>query len=103
MPAEICIHEGTRLSEAPPSKKRPTWKAATIVDPSANVSGSASVPCWLVEAERRMVLPSHGRKTIPGGKPVGGVGGWIAWWRQANSTPIRTKVMVTRTASLTLS
>ena len=34
---------------APPLKKRPTWKAATIVDPDDRVSGSSSVACWLVE------------------------------------------------------
>jgi hypothetical protein len=28
---------------APPLKKRPTWKAETIVWPKANVSGSTSV------------------------------------------------------------
>src|SRR5207302_11468876 len=33
------------MSEAPPLKKRPTWKAETIVVPNANVSGSTSVRC----------------------------------------------------------
>ena len=37
------------ISEAPPLKKRPTWKAETIVEPKAKVSGSTSVRCWLVE------------------------------------------------------
>src|SRR5215211_5516035 len=36
------------MLEDPPSKKRPTWKAETIVDPAAKVSGSTSVACWLV-------------------------------------------------------
>src|SRR6266496_6374136 len=36
------------MSEAPPLKKRPTWKADTIVEPKAKVSGSTSVLCWLV-------------------------------------------------------
>ena len=31
------------MSEAPPFRKRPTWKVATIVEPKANVSGSTSV------------------------------------------------------------
>src|SRR5947208_2016195 len=38
----------TPMSLAPPLKKRPTWKAATTVPWSANVSGSTSVACWLV-------------------------------------------------------
>src|SRR5712692_4599191 len=36
------------ISEAPPLKKRPTWKAETRVEPEAKVSGSTSVACWLV-------------------------------------------------------
>src|SRR5436309_4896392 len=36
------------MSEAPPLKKRPTWKAETKVEPEARVSGSTSVACWLV-------------------------------------------------------
>src|SRR5216684_2454680 len=36
------------MSEAPPLKKRPTWKADTRVEPEAKVSGSTSVLCWLV-------------------------------------------------------
>src|SRR6476620_8774209 len=35
------------MSAPPPSKKRPTWYAATTVEPNANVSGSTSVACWL--------------------------------------------------------
>ena len=35
------------MLDAPPSKKRPDWKAETIVDPDANVSGSTCVLCWL--------------------------------------------------------
>src|SRR5438309_2895682 len=34
------------ISEEPPSKKRPLWKAATIVDPYAKVSGSTCASCW---------------------------------------------------------
>src|SRR4051795_11287223 len=37
------------MSVAPPLKKRPTWNVATTVEPFANVSGSSSVACWLVE------------------------------------------------------
>src|SRR5919197_110412 len=36
------------MSDAPPLKKRPTWYAATTVEPKAKVSGSTSVACWLV-------------------------------------------------------
>src|SRR5438445_7801938 len=36
------------MLEAPPLKKRPTWKAETKVEPEAKVSGSSSVLCWLV-------------------------------------------------------
>ena len=36
------------ISEEPPLKKRPTWKADTIVEPNAKVSGSTSVRCWLI-------------------------------------------------------
>src|SRR5436305_12002751 len=35
------------ILEAPPLKKRPTWKAETMVEPKAKVSGSTSVLCWL--------------------------------------------------------
>ena len=34
--------------DAPPSSNRPTWNAATIVEPEANVSGSTSVAWKLV-------------------------------------------------------
>src|SRR5712692_6129187 len=36
------------MSEAPPLKNLPTWKAETRVEPEAKVSGSTSVRCWLV-------------------------------------------------------
>src|SRR6266702_3305214 len=36
------------MLEAPPLKKRPTWKAETMVEPETKVSGSTSVACWLV-------------------------------------------------------
>src|SRR5205823_11957625 len=37
------------ISEAPPPSMRPTWNAVTMIGPKANVSGSTSVACWLVE------------------------------------------------------
>src|SRR5712692_8323064 len=43
-----CVDEAKPMSEAPPLKKRPTWKVETIVEPKAKVSGSTSVRCWLV-------------------------------------------------------
>src|SRR6266496_4421227 len=36
------------MLEAPPLKKRPTWKVETMVEPEDKVSGSTSVLCWLV-------------------------------------------------------
>src|SRR6185437_6308165 len=36
------------MSEPPPSVKRPTWDATTMVLPKAKVSGSTAVLCWLV-------------------------------------------------------
>src|SRR5258708_4404452 len=35
------------MLEAPPLKKRPTWKTETKVEPEDKVSGSTSVACWL--------------------------------------------------------
>lgn len=37
------------MSDEPPLKNRPTWKATTMVDPKEKVSGSTSVRCMLVE------------------------------------------------------
>src|SRR5438552_3326445 len=36
------------MPDEPPSVNRPTWKAATTVEPWEKVSGSTSVLCWLV-------------------------------------------------------
>src|SRR3954469_8760851 len=46
--APPSLERETPMSVAPPLKKRPTWKADTIVLPFENVSGSTSVACWLV-------------------------------------------------------
>src|SRR4051812_18019431 len=46
--APPSVERTNPMSVAPPSKKRPTWKAATTVPPAAKVSGSTSVACWLV-------------------------------------------------------
>jgi len=46
--APPSVERVTPMSVAPPSKKRPTWKAETIVAPLEKVSGSTSVACWLV-------------------------------------------------------
>src|SRR4051794_19488389 len=50
---ELQVPLGARrahpMSDAPPLKNRPTWKPETSVPPpSAKVSGSTSVACWLV-------------------------------------------------------
>jgi hypothetical protein len=36
------------ILDDPPSKKRPTWKALTVVEPQENVSGSTSLACMLL-------------------------------------------------------
>src|SRR3954454_7848009 len=43
------VERTTPMSVEPPLKKRPTCMAPTTVLPNANVSGSTSVACWLVE------------------------------------------------------
>src|SRR5437899_8886675 len=47
-PFPPLIEVAKPMSEAPPLKKRPTWKVETKVEPEAKVSGSTSVACWLV-------------------------------------------------------
>src|SRR5215218_2652710 len=42
----LLIEVATPMPAAPPSKMRPIWAAATIVDPFENVSGSTTVLCW---------------------------------------------------------
>src|SRR5919204_1085865 len=37
------------MSDAPPSKKRPSCAAETMVEPNEYESGSTIVLCWLVE------------------------------------------------------
>src|SRR3954452_2746471 len=68
------------MSLAPPSKKRPTWKAPTTVLPKANVSGSSSVACWLVELVNGSELTLV-NATFPGAAAAG------------NRTPAATRVM----------
>src|SRR4051794_18798368 len=46
--APPSVERDQPMSVPPPLKKRPTWKAETIVEPFENVSGSTSVACWLV-------------------------------------------------------
>src|SRR5581483_2536038 len=43
--APLSVDVAKPTSVAPPSKKRPVWKAETTVDPAANVSGSTSAWC----------------------------------------------------------
>src|SRR5918912_2761172 len=47
--APLFVGVAKPLSEAPPSKKRPCWATATIVEPAEKVSGSTTVWCWLLE------------------------------------------------------
>src|SRR4051794_21073064 len=77
------------MSLAPPSKKRPTWKAPTTVLPKAKVSGSSSVACWLVVLVNGSELTLV-NATFPGALAAG------------NSTPAATRVMTApaRTTSL---
>src|SRR5258708_33329261 len=51
------------MLEAPPLKKRPTWKAETKVLPEDKVSGSTSAACWLVALVKGSVL-SRRRVTL---------------------------------------
>src|SRR5260370_38586624 len=51
------------MAEAPPLKKRPTWKADTMVLPKAKVSGSTSVACLLSGLVKVSVL-SRRRVTL---------------------------------------
>jgi hypothetical protein len=39
----LLVDVAKPIAQAPPSYIRPTWNAATIVEPFANVSGSTSV------------------------------------------------------------
>ena len=36
------------MFEAPPSLKRPLWKAVTSVEPKPKLSGSTCAWCWLL-------------------------------------------------------
>jgi hypothetical protein len=51
------------IVQAPPSKMRPTWNAATIVEPFEKLSGSTSVR-WLVAVEPRQVAWVNGSLLI---------------------------------------
>ena len=44
------------MSDDPPPNTRPTWKAETIVEPNAKVSGSTSVLCWACASVNGSVL-----------------------------------------------
>jgi hypothetical protein len=43
------------VAAAPPSKKRPTWKTLTIVDPMPTACGSTCVACWAPTVVSRSV------------------------------------------------
>src|SRR5579864_271651 len=63
------------MSDAPPPKMRPAWKALTIVVPVENALTSTSVACWLpglVKGSRLIGLT----ETEGGGTMVVGCVGW---------------------------
>src|SRR3954471_11166991 len=61
--APLLVEVANPIAHAPPSKMRPTWKAATIVEPLANVSGSTSVR-WLVVLDALHVACVNGSELI---------------------------------------
>src|SRR6266704_5864782 len=52
--APLLVEVAKPMAQAPPSKTRPTWKVATMVEPFEYVSGSTSV-WWFVVAEAAQV------------------------------------------------
>src|SRR5262245_40260423 len=52
--APLSVEVAKPIAQAPPSKIRPTWKVATIVEPFEKVSGSTSV-WWLVVLDAAQV------------------------------------------------
>ena len=52
----LLLEVAQPISELPPLKMRPVWKAVTSVEPKENVSGSTSVLCWLLELVKGSLL-----------------------------------------------
>src|SRR5258706_15941033 len=59
----LLVEVAKPMSHAPPSKTRPTWKVATIVEPLEKVSGSTSV-WWYVVLEAVQVAAVKGALLI---------------------------------------
>src|SRR5258706_15210457 len=74
----LLVEVAKPMSHAPPSKTRPTWKVATIVEPLEKVSGSTSV-WWYVVLEAVQGAAGKGAVLLWGGgtfvKGEGGEGG----------------------------
>ncbi len=57
------------MSAAAPPERRPTWNAATTVDPKEKLSGSTALSCWLSgfangSTESRRETVSHVAATL---------------------------------------
>ncbi len=63
----LLVDVAKPMSQLPPSKTRPTWKEATMVEPLENVSGSTSV-WWNVWAEAVQVALVKGSLLICSGE-----------------------------------
>ena len=63
------------MFRAPPLEKRATWNVATIVEPHAKLSGSASVACIGAAAAVRIARDQAGDDLAVGADLVGRVGG----------------------------
>src|SRR5882672_580200 len=59
----LLVEVAKPMSQEPPSKTRPTWKVATIVEPLEKVSGSTSV-WWYVVLEAVQVAAVKGSLLI---------------------------------------
>ena len=59
---------------APPLKRRPTWKVATVVRPNVKLSGSASVSCCASARRVRIAGKSSADELAVGGDRVGQIG-----------------------------
>src|SRR5262245_8658650 len=67
----LLVEVAKPIAQAPPSKMRPTWKVATIVEPFEKLSGSTSV-WWLVVLEAAHVAWVKGSVLIVRGMAKAG-------------------------------
>src|SRR5258708_37130308 len=70
----LLVEVAKPMSQEPPSKTRPTWKVATIVEPLEKVSGSTSV-WWYVVLEAVQVAAVKGAAMIWGRRTLAKAGG----------------------------